>query len=157
MNERKEYLRIIKQAQLENRKKKNETYYELHHILPKSIFPLWIKRKSNLVLLTAREHLLCHKLLAKIYGGTMWFAYNRLATDKKDGHEVTSEEYEELKIEFAKQTSILMKSLDIANKSWCIGNWNKGKLKSKEYRQKIRDGINKTIKIGFILKKDLIN
>jgi hypothetical protein len=66
---------------------------------------LWAKRKSNLVLLTAKEHLKSHELLAKIYGGKMWFAYNRLATDKKDGHKLSLEKYEELQIMYSKACS----------------------------------------------------
>lgn len=49
------------------RKKKNGIYYEVHHIPPKSLFPLWRLRKSNKVLLTAREHFFCHQLLTKIF------------------------------------------------------------------------------------------
>lgn len=44
-------------------------YFEFHHILPKSLFPNWSKRKSNIVALTAREHFFCHQLLTKIYQG----------------------------------------------------------------------------------------
>lgn len=42
-------------------------YFEFHHILPRSLFPNWIARKSNIVPLTAREHFFCHQLLTKIY------------------------------------------------------------------------------------------
>ncbi|MDR0676487.1 MAG: hypothetical protein LBF97_05560, partial [Elusimicrobiota bacterium] len=90
MNWRKVYIKIIHNAQKEatfrqtqykiykrslNLFNKNKSsfilgyYYENHHILPKSLFPLWEKRKSNLVLLTAREHFFCHQLLNKIYSG----------------------------------------------------------------------------------------
>lgn len=71
MNYRNIYLRVIKKAKEEElnglRKKGNGNYYERHHMLPKSLFPLWSKRKSNIVLLTAREHFFCHQLLIKIY------------------------------------------------------------------------------------------
>lgn len=70
MNYRHVYCVIISHAKSEEklglRKKGNGTYYEAHHILPKSLFPLWENRKSNLVLLTARERLFCHQLLIKI-------------------------------------------------------------------------------------------
>lgn len=56
MNYRHVYMSIIAHAKAENRKKCDGNYYEMHHILPKSMFPLWTKKKSNLVLLTAREH-----------------------------------------------------------------------------------------------------
>lgn len=71
MNYRHVYMLIIEHAKSEEklglRKKGNGNYYEKHHILPKSLFPLWVNRKSNLVLLTAREHFFCHQLLVKIY------------------------------------------------------------------------------------------
>lgn len=44
----------------------NQTF-EFHHILPRSLFPNWIARKSNIVALTPREHFFCHQLLTKIY------------------------------------------------------------------------------------------
>ena len=71
MNYRHIYMLIIEHAKSEQklgiRVKGNGQYYEKHHILPKSKFPSWSKRKSNLVLLTAREHFFCHQLLTKIY------------------------------------------------------------------------------------------
>ena len=74
MDYRKVYMKIISNAIKENRKKlskdaENYVYYEAHHILPKSLFPAWSKRKSNIVLLTAREHFFCHQLLTKIWPG----------------------------------------------------------------------------------------
>lgn len=71
MNYRHVYMLIIEHAKSEEklgiRKRDNGNYYERHHILPRSLFPLWKSRKSNVVLLTAREHFFCHQLLVKIY------------------------------------------------------------------------------------------
>ena len=69
MNHQKVYDNIIKNAKFENRKKlrKNKTnyiYYEKHHILPKCLGGN--NDKENLVLLTAKEHYVCHKLLTYI-------------------------------------------------------------------------------------------
>lgn len=50
MNYKKLYIDIISKAKSENRKKGHGVYYENHHILPKSLFPLWKTKKSNLVL-----------------------------------------------------------------------------------------------------------
>ena len=47
------------------RKRKNGNYYERHHIIPRCMNGN--NDKENLVLLTAREHFLCHWLLCKIY------------------------------------------------------------------------------------------
>ena len=93
---------IITNAIKENRKKlskdaENYVYYEVHHILPKKMFPAWAKRKSNLVLLTAREHFFCHKLLTKIYPNSksmqaaLWLMYNTKE------HKNSSREYERIK------------------------------------------------------------
>lgn len=47
------------------RAKDKSNYYESHHILPRSLGGG--NEKSNLVLLTAREHYLAHRLLVKMY------------------------------------------------------------------------------------------
>ena len=73
MNHLKIYEDIIKRAQNENRQRvsstnKDHQYYEEHHILPRCLGGLDVK--ENLVLLTLREHFLCHKLLVYIYSKT---------------------------------------------------------------------------------------
>lgn len=70
MNHQKVYDSIIQKAKSENRKKLKKTddkyvYYENHHILPKCLGGG--EEKENKVLLTAREHYICHKLLTYIY------------------------------------------------------------------------------------------
>lgn len=52
-------------------------YKEIHHIKPKSIGGL--DSSENLIALTAREHFIAHVLLAKIYGGGLWFAVLAMA------------------------------------------------------------------------------
>lgn len=47
-------------------------YTEKHHILPKSLGGS--NDKQNIVKLTAKEHFIAHRLLAKIHGGKMWSA-----------------------------------------------------------------------------------
>lgn len=90
----KEYFKIIKRALSQNRKKKQGTYYESHHIVPKSF-----QKKSKLVLLTPEEHYECHKILAEvfcghpIYGQKMLWAFHRLAYDKK--RKLSKEEFGE--------------------------------------------------------------
>lgn len=91
-------MKIISNAKSQNRKKGNGIYYEKHHILPKSIYPKWCLKKSNLVLLTAKEHYFCHKLLMKIYPHSkeMQYAYVMLTNDKQ--HRVSMRDYEKAKI-----------------------------------------------------------
>lgn len=70
MNYKKVHDQIIERAISENRKKRkivdvNFVYYESHHIIPKCIGGS--DDKSNLVLLTAREHFLIHWLLYQLH------------------------------------------------------------------------------------------
>jgi hypothetical protein len=50
---------------------------------------------ENLVLLTAREHYVCHKLLTKIYKGNRKIAnaFHRMTFDKQGRHNITSRDY----------------------------------------------------------------
>jgi hypothetical protein len=74
MNYIKIYNQIISRAkdQVDDRlyKKKNGSYFEGHHIIPKCLGGTGNSRQyfhKNIVLLTAREHFLCHWLLHEIY------------------------------------------------------------------------------------------
>lgn len=89
------YLKIINTAKSENRKR-GDRYYESHHILPKSLYPLWSNKQSNQVLLTAREHFVCHLLLTQIFPSyQMNLAYCRLALDGR--RKISSRDYERAK------------------------------------------------------------
>lgn len=62
-----------------------EGYVEKHHILPKSFKLGGEKDKENLALLTAREHMICHKLLVRMcickkHKKSMYYALWRLTT-----------------------------------------------------------------------------
>lgn len=74
------YFNIIQNA-VNAKRSKRDQYYEAHHILPKSVGGS--NKKSNLVLLTPREHFLCHLLLPKImnnpvHAGKMVYAFFRM-------------------------------------------------------------------------------
>lgn len=63
---RKSYNSLIERAKIRGlNKNKLEGYYEKHHILPKCLGGT--NTKDNLVLLTAREHMIAHMLLQKMY------------------------------------------------------------------------------------------
>lgn len=62
---------------------KLDEYGEYHHILPKALFPEKEHDPLNIVFLTAREHLVAHLLLAKIYGGKMIFAAMAMSNSGK--------------------------------------------------------------------------
>lgn len=108
MNYRKVYMQIISaaknQVKLGLRPKtkyyqlKNfpNQYFEFHHILPKSMFPNWVTRGSNIVPLTAREHFFCHQLLYKIYNcSEMQIAIFMMS--RRMGKKISSKLYEECK------------------------------------------------------------
>lgn len=99
MNYIKLYDSLILNAKNKNRKKlnknnKNYIYYEKHHIIPKCVGGS--DDNSNLVLLTAKEHYLAHKLLIKIYSGNrkIALAYHRMTFDKKHDQYICSRDYE---------------------------------------------------------------
>lgn len=57
------YFSIVEKARLEARSKKN-CYYESHHSIPKSLGGS--DKIDNKVLLTAKEHFICHLLLCRM-------------------------------------------------------------------------------------------
>ena len=92
------YVCICQQAQARNWQKNNGIYLESHHILPKSFRAGGEKDKDNLVLLTAREHYLVHKLLTKFinhvqFKKKMIYAFWYLS-NRKIAHVPTSRSYE---------------------------------------------------------------
>lgn len=141
MNYRKIYMAIISHALKEQslglRKKKTSVFYESHHILPKSLFPLWTKRKSNRVLLTLREHYFCHQLLTKIYPTKSMFAalwQMSIRGSKKVGKiKISSREYARAKENFLKNCHSPF------TKEW-LTQFNKSEKKRKQvsYFQKQR-------------------
>ena len=108
------YYSIINKAIIRGHIEPNEQ----HHVIPESFY-LNRKRKgssgwlegnpnnpSNLVLLTPREHLLCHKLLVKMTTGEFKVKmYNALhltsihSNNQKRKSNLTSKQYEQIKLE----------------------------------------------------------
>ncbi len=136
MNYQKIYDQIVEKARSENRKKSKIDYYERHHIIPKCLNGS--NEKSNLVLLTAKEHFICHKLLAEIYPCIkgLHFALHRMMFSKyhhKRDYRIGSREYERFKIKSRKVSSEL----------------HKGKIISEETKNKLR---NKKVSLESRLK-----
>lgn len=97
-------------------------YFEFHHILPKSLYPLWKSKRSNIIPLTAREHFFCHKLLIKIYPTKeMFFALYALCNaDRWNRHtdfKISSREYEKLRVEICKHQKELAKNRIITDET----------------------------------------
>lgn len=97
------YLAIIDKAKSENRFKTHNGTLELHHIIPKSIGGN--NDKENLVLLTCKEHFICHILLTKILTGDshykMLCAVKRMAGVDRYGVKLTSKVYSSIREEHA--------------------------------------------------------
>lgn len=98
MNHSKLYINIIENAKLKNRirlhkNNPNYFYYESHHIRPKCMGGT--NDKENLVLLTAREHYVCHKLLTYIYpkNRKLVEAFWRMTFNKQGKHDISSKDY----------------------------------------------------------------
>ena len=155
------YTNLISKAQSEDRSKGQGTYYELHHIVPKSMGGG--DDRDNLVLLTAREHYIAHLLLTKCTEGKakakMFLAFNRIVNSNSLDKEIkTSRLYQYLRENFAKVSSEMntgrvmsdeqRMQLSIARKGKPkpprseehkrnLSKANKGKITSDETKQKI--------------------
>jgi hypothetical protein len=83
------YYNIIAKAKCQHRSKHDDTYYESHHIVPRSLGGK--NTLDNLVFLTYREHVLCHWLLYKFTQGEdkskMAFAFWAMCQLKNDRHQ----------------------------------------------------------------------
>lgn len=103
MDYKKIYDQIILRSQNEHREKiKGGQYFENHHITPISLGR--VDKKENLVLLTAREHFICHKLLVEIYPNNnkliyaLWGMSTQVAPNQLRDYKVNNRGYERLRI-----------------------------------------------------------
>jgi len=112
MNYKKIYDNLVFKAKSANRKKLkrddlNYIYYEQHHIIPKCLGGL--NNKENLVLFTAKEHFVAHKLLVEIYPNNekIFHAINLMVHRKRFGriYKVSANEYERIKSQQSKLMS----------------------------------------------------
>jgi hypothetical protein len=127
MNYLKIYDSLIKNAKLQNRKKHQGIYYENHHIVPRSLGGS--DSKENLVLLTAKEHFISHKLLLFISPNneSIIRAFHMMCHFQNGNYDISSKDYR-----YSREllSEILRKREP----------WNKGKtgIFSKESLNKIR-------------------
>jgi hypothetical protein len=137
MNQQKLYDSIIQNAKNLNRTKlsKNNTnyvYYENHHIIPKCL--KGTNEKENLVLLTAKEHFVCHKLLTYIYKNNreIAHAFQYMTFSKRYGNIVSGRDYT-----YARELlNVIPMSIKHKEK---ISNAHKGKKVSEETKLKISE------------------
>lgn len=146
------YYSIITSAQLQNRKRlkksdENYVYYERHHILPRCWFPEFEKEKWNLVFLTAHEHYICHRLLAKMTFGLlkskMVLSLSELLrkSQNQDRWVPSGRAYQYIREELAKI---------VPPGAWQKGNipWNKDKKMSNDFCNSIRKGLSQLDRSG---------
>lgn len=98
----------IYQLLIETRRNRGipQGYKEKHHILPRSFGGT--NNAENLIYLTAREHFIAHRLLAKIYPdtGMVHAVYKMACTNRKmKRFEITGRVYEHLRIAHANRVS----------------------------------------------------
>lgn len=63
-------------------RKPQSGYTEIHHILPRCLGGT--DEEQNLIKLSGRRHYIAHLLLAKIYGGKLWYAANLMKSFKNN-------------------------------------------------------------------------
>lgn len=103
------YYTLIRRAT--SRIQDNSTYYEKHHIIPKSLGG--DNSEMNLAHLTAKEHFICHLLLTKMVEGRAKFqmikALHMMTISTRHQHRITSSAYQSLKAKAAAAHSVLTK------------------------------------------------
>jgi hypothetical protein len=111
------YNQLIDKARSENRVKREDRYYESHHILPKCLggdgkTSQW-RTHPNIILLTAKEHYIAHKLLYFLHPNNtkLVYAYWAMASYVKEGRQyrITASEYERIREDYSKHKSEQLK------------------------------------------------
>lgn len=101
------YYGIINRAKCQSRIKSKETYFEAHHIIPECLGGV------ETVLLTAKEHFICHWLLTKMFDDhrkyKMFKAFSKMYIGHKNSRYKPSFAYELAKKMNAEATSFFQK------------------------------------------------
>jgi hypothetical protein len=134
---RKIYNAICENAKNENRTKRSGIYYEAHHIIPRCLGGKGnctaYKTHPNVVLLTAKEHYICHRLLCEIYPNNdnifyaYWYMCNVKAPNQKRYYTISMREYERVRIQYSNMISKRYKGRVV---------WNVGLTKDTDERVK---------------------
>jgi len=178
------YFSIINKAKKEKRNRNKKIIYEKHHIIPKSFKLLKnIDYKNNLVLLTPKEHYICHLLLTKmpknkLFKYKMNNAFRIMQTCSKfNNYRVSSKFYKSRKIKYSENHQKLENNSNY-NKKWikndCLEiqikihkdmcsrivlrsnskNWSYGRKMTYKNKTKLFNKISKRIlKFNIILKE----
>jgi hypothetical protein len=132
------YFKIIEKAKLDNRSKKDD-YYENHHIIPKCSPFNGTNDKPNRVLLTPKEHFICHLLLTKMCEGIfkikMVYALNNMTrSSSHNKRKLTSGQYAIAKRILSKNKTGTKLPEDKKKNLRGRIPWNKGKTKDTDSR-----------------------
>lgn len=148
------YFSIIEKARAQNRSKK-DGYFENHHIHPECFGGK--KTKDNMVLLTAREHIICHRLLIRMFKPktkkwtSMVFAFKRMidAGSKHQGERqsvINSRHLEERRRLHAEAMRIRMKGKKMPDHvRQAISQANSGRILSDDHKAAIASSLRKTL------------
>jgi hypothetical protein len=106
------YNQIVERAKAQSRSKGGNIYYESHHIIPKCVGGS--DKKENRVLLTAREHYICHALLFKANPESRKLAHAfylmcNFSKEKGRNYRVSSRLYEDAKLMYVKYRKVKQK------------------------------------------------
>ena len=148
------YLNIIENAQSQNRTKLDKLnedyqYYENHHILPISLFPQFKSLTSNPwngILLTAREHFICHLCITKHYKSIQYttgiMKMSKAINGMSNYGTYNSKTYQYLKLNLSHSNESKLK---MSKSTFGELNPMYGKHHSKETKKKISEaGIGRT-------------
>lgn len=144
MNYKQNYNDYLAYVKTLNRSKNEGTYYEEHHIIPRSLGGS--DEASNKVLLTSREHYLAHYLLMKIYEENtdgsyrkMVYAFMCMNWDKYSTRYKNSRLYARVKEIACKEQKLFLKEgteqKEIWYKKWREGAVHMKDKTSKEYQE----------------------
>jgi len=142
------YCNIILKVKQEKRTKKGEIFYESHHIFPKSIYPKYKKIKRNIILLTPKEHYICHHLLTKFTTGkakslmifAFWGMNNQLTLNRQ--YKITTIIYTKIKQYHANEISKLRTGLKHTQKTKDkISKANTGKRRSEIFKKNRKEAM----------------
>lgn len=145
MNYQTHYNNLIDSRKKLFRKKGDGNYYESHHIIMKSMGGT--DDSENLILLTAKEHFLAHKILHEIYKNrsTAYALFRLCLYDNENKIKITSgRSYEYARKIYSVYASETMKSLwedpDTREKlSIANGNKNRGRKHTEQSRKNMSD------------------
>jgi hypothetical protein len=147
------YYNIIDNAKNQYRKKRAGIYFEKHHIIPRSLDG---NNNKNLILLTAKEHYICHLLLTKMTIGNarikMLHAFDNLSSRLK----IKSKAYAKIKQELSVIRSEKLKGNGICyiskeNRQKNITSRDNSYLKNNVWICSINQNIQ------YLIHKDLLN